>query len=320
MALRIITADERLQRKPKVNIALFGPSGVGKTTQARTLNPETTLFLDGEAGTLALADWRGDVVDLHEVAAGLGIHPWEVCRAFACLLAGPDMSDYQLQPNGQMKPGPYAKEMFDQYKAALGDPAELFAKYDTIFLDSITVASRWSFSWANTQPDRISDKGKIDKRGAYGLHSQEMIKWLTTLQHIPGKSIIVVGILDKEIDDLKRVTYTPQIEGSKAGRELPGIFDQVITLENMTTAEGQNYRAFVCHQGNEWGLPAKDRSGRLDMLEEPNLGKLLSKISTGQRIDQNLTTSLPPPPPPPPAMPVDPAATASEVNAAAPAA
>src|SRR3546814_4738369 len=41
MALRIITAEERLSRKPKINVALFGPSGVGKTFQAQTLDPET---------------------------------------------------------------------------------------------------------------------------------------------------------------------------------------------------------------------------------------------------------------------------------------
>lgn len=292
MALKIVTADERLKQRPKVNIALFGPSGVGKTTQARTLDPARTLFLDGEAGTLALGDWKGSTVSLRDTAASLGAHPWELCRALACLLAGPDPSDYEMQPNGQLKPGPYAKESYDQYCQAIGNPAELFGAFDTIFVDSITVCSRWSFAWANTQPDRISDKGKVNKLGVYGLHGQEMIRWLTMLQHSP-KSIIVVGILDKDVDDLKRVTYSPQIEGGKAARELPGIFDQVITLANMTTDDNKPFRAFVCHQENEWGFPAKDRSGRLSNLEEPNLGRLLDKIQNGQRVDLELTTTIP---------------------------
>ena len=42
------------------------------------------------------------------------------------------------------------------------------------------------------------------------------------------------------------------------------------------------YRAFVCQTLNEWGHPAKDRSGKLDVLEEPHLGKLLTKMSGGQ--------------------------------------
>lgn len=290
MALKIVSADERLKSPPKVNIALFGPSGVGKTTQARTLNPETTLFLDGEAGTLALADWRGDVVDVRRQAADMGMHPWELARGLACWIGGPDPASDPANFND-----PYGKPMYDIYCQALGDPNAL-AKYDTIFVDSITVASRWSFSWSQRQPEAISEKtGKPDTRGAYGLHGREMIKWLTTLQHIPGKSIIVVGILDKEVDDLKRVTYSPQIEGSKAGRELPGIFDQVLTLDEIAFDDGRKSRAFVCHQSNPWGFPAKDRSGRLELVEEPNLGRLLAKIRNGQRLDQNLNTAIPAP-------------------------
>ena len=29
----------------------------------------------------------------------------------------------------------------------------------------------------------------------------------------------------------------------------------------------------------QWGYPAKDRSGQLEVVEEPHLGKLLTKIS-----------------------------------------
>jgi hypothetical protein len=30
---------------------------------------------------------------------------------------------------------------------------------------------------------------------------------------------------------------------------------------------------------NPWGYPAKDRSGRLEQIEEPDLGKLLTKLT-----------------------------------------
>ena len=41
---------------------------------------------------------------------------------------------------------------------------------------------------------------------------------------------------------------------------------------------GPPYRAFVCHALNPWGYLAKDRSGRLDMIEPPDLGRLMAKI------------------------------------------
>lgn len=284
MALRIISADQRVAAPAKINIALFGPSGVGKTTQARTLDPKTTLFVDLEAGTLAIQDWSGDVVDVRATAAEHGMHPWDVARGLACFLGGPDPADAN---------GPYSKQAYDWYCGMFGDPKGL-KKYDTIFVDSITVASRFAFEWSKLQPQAISEKtGKLDTRGAYGLLGQEMVRWLTQLQHISGKSIIVVGILDKHVDDLKRVSYEPQIEGSKAGRELPGIFDQVITLSDFRAPDGTPYRAFVCTQTNQFGFPAKDRSGRLDELEPPDLGALIHKIRTGPRRDGTLQTTIP---------------------------
>jgi hypothetical protein len=283
MALRIITADERLSRPNKINIALFGPSGVGKTTQARTLNPKSTLFIDLEGGTLALQDWRGDVLPVREMANEAGIDPWVLARAIACVIAGPDPSDLD---------GPYSKGAFAQYVEALL-PASHFEKYDTVFVDSITVASRHCFAWAQRQPDAFSEKsGKPDKRGAYGLMGQEMVKWLTTLQHSP-KSVIVVGILDREVDDLGRVEWSPQIEGSKTGRELPGIFDQVLTLQNFTADDGREYRAFVTQQNNPDGYPAKDRSGRLAPIEPPNLGELLLKIRTANNTAAPASFTIP---------------------------
>lgn len=277
-----IKADDRLKAKPKVNIALFGPSGVGKTTQARTLDPSTTLFVDLEAGTLAIQDWAGDVFDIRAAASAIGLHPWEVARLLALIVGGADPSDRE---------GPYSQKALDWAKDALGIPD--LDKYSVIYLDSITVASRFCLDYCKSHPTAVSEKtGKPDNRAAYGMLGQEMIRWLTHLQH-SDKSIVVVGILDRIEDDLKRVMWEPQIEGSKTGKELPGIFDQVLTLQNFKGEDGNMYRAFVCQQQNQWGYPAKDRSGRLDLFEAPDLGKLMLKIRDGKRIDTTLVTALP---------------------------
>jgi hypothetical protein len=151
--------------------------------------------------------------------------------------------------------------------------------YETLFVDSITVAGRLCFQWCKGQPEAFSEKtGKPDVRGAYGLHGREMIAWLTHLQHTRAKNIWFVGILDEKLDDFNRKVFSPQIDGAKTGLELPGIVDQVITMAEIASADGQPARAFVCQTLNPFGFPAKDRSGRLDMVEVPHLGQLMAKI------------------------------------------
>jgi hypothetical protein len=158
-----------------------------------------------------------------------------------------------------------------------------------IFVDSITDLTRQAMDWAKTRPEAFSEKtGKPDTRGAYGLLAREVIGLLKHLQHAPGKSVIFVGILERVTDELNRATWQPQLEGGKVARELPGIVDQVSTL-SLFTPEGDGWRhdpdrgearRLVCRAGNPFALPAKDRSGRLDVTEPPDLGALLAKINT----------------------------------------
>ena len=80
MALRIITADERLaEANIKTTMAIFGPSGVGKTTLLKTLPADDTLCIDLEAGMKSVQDWRGDSIPVRTFADALDI---------ACLIGG----------------------------------------------------------------------------------------------------------------------------------------------------------------------------------------------------------------------------------------
>jgi hypothetical protein len=261
MSLPIISADQRLAERRGVKGCIFGKSGIGKTSLLWTLNPATTLFIDLEAGDLAIEGWAGD-----------SIRPrtWEECRDFAVFIGGPNPALRDDQA--------YSPAYFATVSKRFGDPAVL-DRYETIFIDSITVAGRLCFQWCKGQPEAFSDKtGRPDVRGAYGLHGREMIGWLTHLQHTRAKNVWFVGILDEKLDDFNRPFFTPQIDGSKTGNELPGIVDEVITMAEMNDGGGEPYRAFVCQTLNEWRFPAKDRSGRLDLVEEPHLGRLMDKI------------------------------------------
>jgi len=57
-----------------------------------------------------------------------------------------------------------------------------------------------------------------------------------------------------------------------------GIVDEVITMAEVVNPQGQLVRAFICQTLNNWSFPAKDRSGRLAMVETAHLGALMGKI------------------------------------------
>ncbi len=261
MSLPIISADERMKETRGVKGVIFGKSGIGKTSLLWTLDAQTTLFMDMEAGDLAIESWSGD-----------SIRPrtWQQCRDFAVFIGGPNPALREDQP--------YSEAHYKAVCESFGDPSVL-DKYETVFIDSITVAGRLCLQWCKGQPQAFSERsGKADMRGAYGLHGQEMIGWLTHLQHTRDKNIWFVGILDEKLDDFNRKVFQPQIDGSKTGLELPGIVDQVVTMAEIQSDDSSAFRAFVNHTLNPYGFPAKDRSGRLDLLEEPHLGKLMTKI------------------------------------------
>jgi hypothetical protein len=226
------------------------------------LPAESTLLLDLEAGDLAVEGWSGDTIRPRT---------WQECRDIAAFIGGPNPALHGEQP--------YSAAHFDAVCARFGDPAASLARYETVFIDSITVAGRLCFQWCRGQPEAFAEKtGKPDVRGAYGLHGREMTGWLTQLQHTRRKNIVFVGILDEKLDDFNRTVFVPQIEGSKTALELPGIVDEVLTLAAIKNEAGQQRRALICQTLNAWNYPAKDRSGRLDMIEEPHLGRLFTKI------------------------------------------
>jgi hypothetical protein len=260
----IISADKRLAERRGAKIVIIGPVGVGKTSLLRTLDPTRTLFFDVDGGDLAVQDVP---------VPTLRCDNWPTARDLACRIGGPNTS---YPPTACYSQAHYG---------AVGGALDNLDKYETPFADSITAISRLSYRWAEQQPEAISERtGRKDTRGAYGLHAREMIAWLNQLQHARGMNVIFVGILERVVDDFNVSTWQLQMEGAKTSRELPGIVDQIITMQWVDFGDGVPVRAFVCTSPNPWNYPAKDRAGRLEQIEEPHLGKLIKKlVGPGER-------------------------------------
>jgi hypothetical protein len=283
MALRLITADERLS-EDKVTAVVFGRAKIGKTSLLMTM-PADTLFLNLESGMKSVQGWRGDHVDVQTFLDAADI---------ACLIGGVDLA---AGPDDFYSQGHYDKVVSD-YGAAIN-----LARFKSVFVDSITDLTRLAMTWAKTQPAAFSEKsGKPDMRGAYGLLGREVVRMLRHIQHAKGKNVIFVGGLERKIDEFNRETFEPQAEGGKTGAELPFIVDQIITMSDFdyddTNGWSHNFgkgkvRAFCCLSPNAWGLPGGDRSGNLGIIEEPHLGRLIEKINSPRKPGARLHYDIP---------------------------
>ena len=266
--MKIITADERLAEKSGPKILMVGPSGVGKTSQLKTLSAEmlaSTAVIDIEAGLLAVADLP---------VASRRPRSWDECRNIAGAVGGPNPA---LPPTAAYSEAHYAEVMKNPELAKL-------SPFRILFIDSLTGAGRLCFQHAEQMPESLTDRGRKDLRAIYGLHARNMIGWLSQLQHARERTVIFVAVLEKNVDDFNIATWQPQIEGGKTGRELPAIVDEIITMQWIDFGDRKPVRAFVCTNPNPWGYPAKDRSGRLQQLEPPHLGRLIEKLTgPGQR-------------------------------------
>jgi hypothetical protein len=205
--------------------------------------------------------------------SAIQINDWQTARDVACRIGGPNPSFGPLNC--------YSQAHYEKIGGALPN----LDRYKIVFVDSVTAVSRLSYRHAEQQPEARSDRtGVKDTRAAYGLHARELLLWLHQLQHARDKHVIFVGILERQTDNLNRfLGYEVQMEGAKVPREIGAIVDEFIIM-NWIEFEGRDEpaRAFICTSPNRWSYPAKDRSGRLEQIEEPHLGKLLRKI-VGQR-------------------------------------
>jgi len=141
------------------------------------------------------------------------------------------------------------------------------AKYETIAIDSVSELAEVCLS---------TEKAKAkDPRQAYGEMQDQMATLIRAFRDLP-KHVYMSAKLEKAQDEMGRMLYSPSMPGNKTGQALPYFFDEVLALRCEKDAEGNFVRALLCQSDGLW--QAKDRSGRLEAWEAPDLGAVIAKI------------------------------------------
>jgi hypothetical protein len=235
------------------NALILGESGVGKTKLAETLHEagHRVLVLATERGTLSLG--RNPI---HKVDIGI---------------------EYRKDENGEF--------VRDEAGRMIGDPINPIthlievkdwlisgkAPYDWIFLDSLNELGSRMLVWMKTlYPDR---KDSFPMWDEYAAEMRALIKAFVdcTFYHFVMTCIPKVGQ-----DNEGRRYYHPGISGKDLARDLPSWFDEVFAMRILAGQDGGQARWLVTQPHEEW--PGKDRSGTLQLFEQPNLAQIAAKV------------------------------------------
>ena len=144
--------------------------------------------------------------------------------------------------------------------------------FQSVALDSISEIAEVVLS--------AEKKAAKDPRQAYGAMQEQMADLIRAFRDLPGKHVYFSAKLEKSQDEMGRMLYAPSMPGNKTGQSLPYFFDEVLALRVEKDAEGISQRALMCDSDGLW--VAKDRSGKLDAWEAPDLGEIIRKITGGK--------------------------------------
>lgn len=135
--------------------------------------------------------------------------------------------------------------------------------------------------------DSISDLGEVllsdfkkvfkDGRQAYGKMGDEIADMIRKFRDLKGRNVYFIAKEKRIIDEgTGFVSFAPNLPGVTMMQNLPYFYDVVTAMQYGKAKDGKVPR--VLQTAGNRTYVAKDRSDKLDLMEQPNLSKLIKKI------------------------------------------
>lgn len=148
-------------------------------------------------------------------------------------------------------------------------------QFDTFCLDSISEIGEKVLANAKQQVK--------DPRQAYGELIEKMTQVIRDFRDIKGMNVYMSAKEEFSKDEATGVqSYVPSMPGAKLSQQLPYFFDEVFHLGIAKTLDKVEYRYLRTQPDIQYS--AKDRSGTLEAIEQPNLSVIFEKILSGVQV------------------------------------
>lgn len=141
-------------------------------------------------------------------------------------------------------------------------------QYQSVCLDSISEIAEVVLS-------NEKDKEK-DPRKAYGNLQDIMLDLMRAFRDLSGRNVYFSAKQERIQDESGRLLFGPSMPGQKLAQQVPYLFDEVFCYQ-MVRDENNVPKRVLLTQPDGISV-AKDRSGKLDLWEEPDLGAIINKI------------------------------------------
>lgn len=234
----MLIKSTRNHNTDSIKAIIYGPSGVGKTTLAGTTE-EPTLVVSFEGGLLSLSDKDVDFIDCTTSDDGKVLSKSE-----------------RLQKLNQV------------YQWLQTDEAK--QKYKWIFIDSLSeIAQNVVEKLQAIFPDRK------DALPMWGEVSKEIRFIIKAFRDLPGYNVVFTALNEIEKDEMGARFQSLQLPG-KIAQQTPAYFDLCLYYHVFEDENGDKKRVLITQPTDK--AIAKDRSGKLDLMMQPNLSEISKRI------------------------------------------